>query len=801
MSIIQGTSKAAAGGGHTIAQSIRFNDNDSAHLTRTPASAGNRRTWTLSWWVKRANLGSRMQMFSITASGGTQGIIEFDVGDGPSTDQLILNSETSGTTALGWELEWKFRDPSAWYHFVMVYDTTQATTNDRVKVYINGEQAVDGWDRNSTPAQNAEQAFNSTNAMNIGKPHYTPTGAYFDGYMAEIHFIDGTALDASSFGEVNSDTGQWVPIAYSGSYGTNGFYITGEDSADLGADYSGNGNDFTSNLTSADQRTDTPTNNHCTFNPLWIDTYTLSDGNLVTSTGGDASALGTMAVDATDSDGWYWEMKVTTAATYPGVGIILASQTSLVANTALSGTNTNRYYYEGWSGDFNNQGSTGAYGGTWSGTANKVIGVYLKGGALWFSIDGVVQNSGDPSTASTGAAITGLTGDFYPVVVYPAGSGTQAAWTAQFAEADWGTTPPAGYKALSTANLPDPTIADPSAHMQTTTYTGNGTAIGSGGNAVDQSGNSTFQPDFVWIKNRSAADNHMLYDAVRGATKDLHSNTADAEATDTEGLSTFDADGFTVGSNVAVNTSTENYVAWQWKANGSGSSNTDGSITSTVSANQTAGFSILTYTGTGSAATIGHGLGVTPDFVVVKKRVVGTDDAWIIWHEGLPGPNYYLNFDTGAQDTSVNYWNNTLPTSSVFSVGASNGTNQSGKNFVAYLWNEVEGFSKFGKYTGNGSTDGPFIYTGFRPAFILYKNIATAGTHWDMLDSTREPYNTVGKQLMAESSAVEAAEDHRWDFLSNGFKARDGSSSNNQSGASIIFMAFAESPFKYATAR
>ena len=800
MSIIQGTSKAAAGGGHTIAQSIRFNDNDSAHLTRTPASAGNRRTWTLSWWVKRANLGSRMQMFSITASGGTQGIIEFDVGDGPSTDQLILNSETSGTTALGWELEWKFRDPSAWYHFVMVYDTTQATTNDRVKVYINGEQAVDGWDRNSTPAQNAEQAFNSTNAMNIGKPHYTPTGAYFDGYMAEIHFIDGTALDASSFGEVNSDTGQWVPIAYSGSYGTNGFYITGEDSADLGADYSGNGNDFTSNLTSADQRTDTPTNNHCTFNPLWIDTYTLSDGNLVTSTGGDASALGTMAVDATDSDGWYWEMKVTTAATYPGVGIILASQTSLVANTALSGTNTNRYYYEGWSGDFNNQGSTGAYGGTWSGTANKVIGVYLKGGALWFSIDGVVQNSGDPSTASTGAAITGLTGDFYPVVVYPAGSGTQAAWTAQFAEADWGTTPPAGYKALSTANLPDPTIADPSAHMQTTTYTGNGTAIGSGGNAVDQSGNSTFQPDFVWIKNRSAADNHMLYDAVRGATKDLHSNTADAEATDTEGLSTFDADGFTVGSNVAVNTSTENYVAWQWKANGSGSSNTDGSITSTVSADTTSGFSIVTYVGNStSGATVGHGLGAVPKMMILKDRDVGEN--WCIYHEEL-GPTKFLFFTTDGAFTVSNRWNDTAPTSSVFTLGNETQVNATGRDYVVYCFAEVENFSSVGGYTGNGSTDGPFVYTnGFAPAFVMTKRTNAAGD-WKMWDNKRGPYNVNGLTLAANSSGAESSGvAQHIDFLSNGFKIRGNDTETNGSGSTYIFMAVAESPFKTATAR
>lgn len=795
MSIIQGTSKSSAAAAYSIDQSIRFNDNDTPYLTWTPgADASSQTTFTISMWFKRGDLANNGALIAgYGGSGATLDEIRFNSGDGKIYFRKA-NVNVLVTTQV-------LRDPSSWYHLVLAVDTNDATSGDRYKLYLNGSR-VTAFDTATYPSSGATfTGFTKNVAQYVGQAG-AATGS-FDGYLAEVIMVDGQSLDPTSFGETDSTTGQWVPIAYTGSYGTNGFYITGANSADLGADDSGNSNDFTSSgLAAADQVTDTPTDNHCTFNPLWIDTYTLSDGNLVTSTGADASALGTMAVDATDSDGWYWEMKVTTAATYPGVGIILASQTSLVANTALSGTSTNRYYYQGWSGDFNNQGSTGAYGGTWSGTANKVIGVYLKGGALWFSIDGVVQNSGDPSTASTGAAITGLTGDFYPVVVYPAGSGTQAAWTAQFAEADWGTTPPAGYKALSTANLPDPTIADPSAYFQTTLYTGNGTAIGSGGNAVDQSGNSTFQPDFVWIKNRDAADNHMLYDAVRGATKDLHSNTTDAEATDTEGLSTFDTDGFTVGSNVAVNTNTENYVAWQWAADGtSGSSNTDGATSSTVSASTTSGFSIVKWTGTASATTLGHGLGSVPKMIWVKN--LADADSWVVYHEAM-GATKGLTLDTAsAPTTSSTFFNNTAPTSSVFTVGTGGRTNGSGDGMIAYCFAEVENYSKINQWTGNGSSDGSFVYTGFKPAFVFWKQYTNLGTNsWCIQDSARDPFNVVESVLKPDKADAEiTASTSHSDFLSNGFKLRATDGIINKASSNYLYYAVAETPFKTATAR
>ena len=795
---------AGADAGYTIDQSIRFNDNDSAYLTRTPGSAGNRKKFTLSWWWKPSlsDVSANDRLFEAYSGANDFFAVTIMRDDATYSNELYFQSQVSNVNVINKMTAQVFRDPSAWYHCVIVIDTDNATAEDRNQLYVNGVRVTSWFSGINTNSSSGHTTYwNNTNVHYIGR---ASGGSYFDGYMAEIYNIDGQALDPTSFGEVDSTTGQWVPIAYNGSYGTNGFYITGEDSADLGADYSGNGNDFTSSgLTSADQRTDTPTNNHCTFNPLWIDTYTLSDGNLVTSTGPDASALGTMAVDATDSDGWYWEMKVTTAATYPGVGIILASQTSLVANTALSGTNTNRYYYESWSGNFNNQGSVGAYGNTWSGTANKVIGVYLKGGALWFSIDGVVQNSGDPSTASTGAAITGLTGDFYPVVVYSAGSGTQAAWTAQFAEADWGTTPPAGYKAINTTNLSDPTIADPTKNFNTVLWTGDGASS----RTISGVG---FNPDLVWAKSRSAATTHKIMDDVRGANLQLSSDQTAAEinvTTDTSGggLGTTTADGFTLVSGTSnannVNASGTTFVAWNWKANGSGSSNTDGSITSTVSVNTTAGFSVISYTGNGAAgATVGHGLGVKPSLLICKNRQ-GTEQ-WITYDKINGATKYMLLNSNTLPATSSGAWNNTEPTSSVVTLGGGGfGTNVSSNNMIMYAFAEVEGFSKVGSYVANASTDGPFIYCGFRPAWIIFFIIAGTGAGRSMLDSVRDPYNPEDSIVQANTTAAESSgSSYYTDFLSNGFKLRT-SSDFNGSGRTVLYMAFAESPFKTANAR
>lgn len=329
-----------------------------------------------------------------------------------------------------------------------------------------------------------------------------------------------------------------------------------------------------------------------------------------------------------------------------------------------------------------------------------------------------------------------------------------------------------------------------------TLYAGTGAT----NNVTNQLG---FKPDLVWVKNRTSVNSHQLSDSVRGINLALASDLTIAEYSGN--INAFNTNGFQVTtSSNAVNNSGQNYVGWQWQAGqGTTSSNTNGSITSTVSVNATAGFSIVTYTGTGSAgATVGHGLGVTPQFILIKVRSV-SGDAWIVW-SGAISQVGYLNltdaFAAGARYTAA--FNATAPTSSVITLGTSSGgTNTGSATYVAYCWAPVAGFSQFGSYTGNGSADGPFIYTGFRPKFVMFKNASAGSTNWTIIDSSRSPYNGAYLWLYPNVSDAEANPNAPEDLLSNGFKIRTDGSYVNGSGNTIIYAAFAENPLKFANAR
>jgi hypothetical protein len=364
--------------------------------------------------------------------------------------------------------------------------------------------------------------------------------------------------------------------------------------------------------------------------------------------------------------------------------------------------------------------------------------------------------------------------------------------------------PPSGYLALCTQNLAtalSPTIDDGSAYFHTQLYTGNGTddrSITNDANAGD------FSPDFLWVKNRTSANGHALVDTTRGATKVLRSQATNAEETEANGIQAFETDGFEIGTSGLVNTSGNNYVAWQWKASGgTTSSNTSGSITSTVQANTTAGFSIVTYTGNATAgATVGHGLGKKPDMIIAKNRSTSRD--WLILHKAYEGTSAEnMRFSTSAvasaDSQASSGWYRTAPTSSVFYLGNgsagdySGDTNISGGNMVAYCFAEIEGYSKFGSYTGNGSTDGTFVYTGFRPAWLMIKRTSDTG-NWLMYDVKRNTYNVMDKYLLADNSQAEVSTDV-FDFTSNGFKIRYSGGIVNTSGSTHIYLAFAENPF------
>ena len=339
------------------------------------------------------------------------------------------------------------------------------------------------------------------------------------------------------------------------------------------------------------------------------------------------------------------------------------------------------------------------------------------------------------------------------------------------------------------------TIDDPSAHFHIQLYSGNDASnrdITNDANAGD------FKPDWLWLKNRTdGSTQNMLFNSNVGMPNHLHADNNDAEQTATNKATVFNTDGFRIQDHSQVNGSGKNYVAWQWKANGgTTSSNGNGSVTSTVQANTTAGFSIVTYTGTGSGNTIGHGLGATPDWIIVKVR--STSNNWGVWHQDLGGANKYLKLNTDDSTiTATDVWNNTLPTSTVFSTGAAGTTNDSGATYVAYCFAEKKGYSKFGKFRGNANADGPFIYTGFKPSWLMIKNIGASGTgyHWYIWDNKRDNINVMDNTIHGDESNAENTFDQDIDFLSNGFKLRGSGVGMNPSSHDAIYFAFAEHPF------
>ena len=335
------------------------------------------------------------------------------------------------------------------------------------------------------------------------------------------------------------------------------------------------------------------------------------------------------------------------------------------------------------------------------------------------------------------------------------------------------------------------TVDNPELYFQVSLYTGNGSV-----RSITLDGSEDMQPDFVWIKNRGGTYASPAFDAVRGATKFIETQDTNVEATDAATLTGFNSDGFALGADgssyVNRSSSPNTYVAWNWKANGAGSSNTDGSITSTVSANTTSGFSIVKWTASGGTATVGHGLGAVPRMIIVKSLANTT--TWMCQHASLGNAKeIYLNNTSAAGASTA--WNSTTPTSTVFSVtgGAGDGVNASG-DYIAYCFSNVKGFSAINSYTGNGDADGPYVHCGFRPSFLLGKNTGTAGNHWFMVDDARSPYNGDSKWLKADATDAELTNLVNPDFLANGFKIRNSNDIYNDSGETFIYIAFAEAP-------
>jgi hypothetical protein len=804
MSIIGSNLLAGAsgqGGAYEIERSLRFNSADSPYLSRTPPSSGTGegKTWTWSGWIKRGKSTPSNLQLILSASSSRSGFGFFTYsGGGTGSDTFSIYHNASFIQRV--ETTQVFRDFSSWYHVVVSVDTTQATAADRIRIYVNGAEVTD-FSTATYPAQNYQFGICQATAHAIGRDALA-SAYYYDGYLAETYLIDGSALDHTSFGETDTETGAWIPKQYSGSYGTNGFYLNFSDNSSvsaLGTDSSGNGNDWTPNNFSVtagagnDSLEDTPTNNWCTLNPLDVTSGTFSNGNLNWALNAGRASRGTFF----NSTGkWYFEATLT-AGTNPGY-FVPGIQRNSGSLGYYGGTNNipDGYGYQGFNGTKLNDTTQASYGNTF--TTNDVIGVAfdLDAGKVWFSKNGTWQASGDPAAGTNPAFSSIVAGAYAPYVSNQTTSNNDHTGVINCGQRPFAYTPPTGYKALNTANLPEPTIKDGTKHFDTLLETGTGSSR--------SISSLSFQPDFLWAKGRNASSSHLLYDSVRGVDKSLNTNTTLAEDTTAGQLTSFDLNGYTLPNDTAgyLNYSGRTYAFWNWKAGGSSSSNTDGTITSTVSANVDAGFSIVSYAGNSTlGATVGHGLGVAPKMIITKTTNTALGN-WGVYHEGMAdsqnAAHYMVNLNLpNVRTDSYLWWNDTVPTSTVFTLGTSNDVNGS-SNYIAYCFAEVEGYSKFGSYTGNGSSDGPFVYCGFRPAFILTK-VDNSAYNWTMYDSARSPYNASTYVLFPNLSNTESQSTDHFDWLSNGFKLRD--TSINPSGTNVIFMAFAETPFKYANAR
>jgi hypothetical protein len=1042
----------AAGGGYSISRSLRFSSADSSFLSRTPASAGNRKTWTWAGWVKRSSPQQTFQ--SLFTSSNNNFILRFE------GDAIVYYDYNGDSFNSVFQTAAVYRDYSAWMHIVFVYDSTNATSTDRLRLYVNGvrvTQFAGGPYALTYPSFNANSFCNNNVEHRIGgEPSYT--SRLLDGYLADCFLIDGQALDPTAFGEFSATTGVWVPKAYTGSYGTNGFHLDFADNsaataAALGKDTSGLGNNWTPNnlsisdgLTSVsaatgalpiynttdtygtvkgtgtrtdsnsgsivlavamngvnngttftdesatikgsgsaktvtanfdaktntavskfygssgafdgsddylqvsnssdfsfgtgaftfecwayfpdgttdygifgnsvvgelgirrtsggklmisrnntavdtqsnsvlaggkwhhlviqrsgttlkmfingiedisasnsqsyncasprigtnngvylngyiqdlrvyngiakytgnfnppsstqipsiaignDSLVDVPTNgsevdtglggqvrgNYAVLNPLALtdSVKTYSNGNLevtITSNNNLPSVVSTVGAA---SGKWYAEVLAGWSAS--GIGFInAASVTNSIEGSYGLGTPSDGWLRYG-TDIFNNNGTHTS--GLTSVATNDIVqlALDLDNGKAWFGRNGTWENSGNPATGSNPSVTFTPGGKTFLIGSTLRRDNVAVTMVHNFGARSFAYTAPSGFKALNTANLPAPLVTKASTVFDVKLYTGNGST-----QTISGLG---FSPDFLWIKDRTSAVSHRLFDQVRGASAALFSNLTNAENTSFLELDSFNSDGFTVATTngTGTNANSDAYVAWAWDAGNTTVTNTQGSISSQVRANASAGFSVVTYTTPGSLpGTIGHGLGAEPYMIITKSR--GASGSWGVYHKSIGNTNLLVLNGTNAAFSGPNQWNSTTPTSAVFSIGTDYATSST---YVAYCFAPVVGYSSFGSYTGNGSADGPFVFCGFRPRWILIKASSSVSYgNWVLHDTARSSSNVSDKNLYANLSNSEDST-YSIDVLGNGFKLRSAAfDGTNGSGATYVYCAFAESPF------
>ena len=875
MSLLHGVGSGLGGSGDaggalgsfyttTIDQSLRFDKASSPRLIDSSvSSSGNRRKFTFSFWIKFAKASDTYDF--VIGAGGASGYPSAAIG---FHDQRLTYKDyrhpsyTSDviTTA-------KFRDVSAWYHFVVAVDTEQSTAANRVKMYVNGTQLTE-FDTSSYPAEDYDTLFQDATSGNEPLIGHAPGFDYMDGYLADIYNVDNAQLAPTEFGETKD--GVWIPKTYSGSFGTTGYHLTFSDSSDIGADSSGNSHSFdtVTNLAATDVVKDSPTNNFPTMNNL----VTVGKGQSIFGafTEGSLKVRNTasnysqaIATQGVTTGKYYYECYITEAG-YPSwmIGWLVAGMNGLrnvefptfagaqnaeqASFTGFGYFTSSNIYISDWgdtSSGINSQEV--AYSGLHSAgdapTTGDIIGVAadFDNRKIYFHINGEYINvgagTGNPSTgANPSSTYTAseapdanhkfpwLTGYGTSSFVFNFGqddsfAGNKTSGSAAASDGDGNGefyyAVPTGFKALCTSSLPDPTIGPGQSTVATDHFN---TVLYTGDSDNDVTATNTFAADWVWLKNRTdSSTNHYLQDSVRGFgnSKSLSSNTSGTEgynggAPSSHNIVTTATSVRFVSSDFATNA--KNYVAWTWKAGTSFSNDASatsvGNVDSAGSVNQAAGFGIIGYTGVGqSEMDIAHGLGTTPELIWLKDRDSNSNNNQFHgWHKDINTDYIYLSASTASATEGDGYGTfKTAHTDALVKFrtnGTANTMTESGDKYIMYLFFSIEGYSMVGTHKGNNAADGTYVYTGFRPAYVIIKNVDSAGS-WIIFDSTREGgvNNIVNDHLMADTTAAEGT-DNDIDFLSNGFKCRRASSSFN-SAHQFIFLAIADLPFKFANAR
>jgi hypothetical protein len=776
---------------YRINQSLRFRASNSARLSRTGLTSVTANRHVVSFWAK-LGAGANQALFCGYSNGNN-----YTYCGTSASNQLTFSVANGGSTQVQFITNAVYRDPTAWYHVAVIVDTTLSTASDRFQIWVNGSRITSFATSTNTLAQNSGLYWGDNFTQYIGT--FDTVTNYFDGYQAEFIFTGQMTTNpgVGSFGAFDPTTGAWVPRRYTGTYGTNGFYLPFNDAAStttISQDRSGNGNNWTSSgisVTSGvtfDQMSDTPTNgtagtrpvgNYATLNPLAKLSGDTSAANMryINTSGSTAYAVvATQPFSADASDLSYVEVTLLSAPTagYPYIGFWHPT-------TRTQPCPANQIPGFGAFSDFGHAANGGYYinnaytSNSNTYTTNDVVMVARKRstGEIWMGKNGTWWNSGNPSAQTSPYATITANLDWW----FSVATAFSAEVEVNFGQKPFVHTPPTNFRGLCTANLSTPTIPNGASAFQATLRTGTG--------ATASVTSLAFQPDLVWIKGRSGATDHGLYDSARGVQNQLESNTTTAETVEATGLTAFSSSGYTVGALAQLNTNTATYVDWAWREGAA------------------YGFDIVTYTGNGtSGRTVAHNLGVAPHMMVVKRRS-GVAIGWAIYHrnQAATPQNNSMSFDTSATVVDNAAWNSTAPTSSVITLGNGAAVNLNTETYVAYLWTSIPGFSLFGSYTGNGSADGPFVWCGFRPRFVLIKG-ATVATSWVVYDAARNTFNVVNNALYPNLSIVEDTAPGDIDITANGFKLREGGgTSTNNSGETYIFAAFAENPFKFANAR